>query len=387
MADRSYYQACNIVPLLPSPLRSAIFLRALDSIDQMARKRPEVPLGGWLGHPFDFGVHWGTIENYLIRRLFGPGSEPLPDDQVNARPAGVHVSEPAKYAVHRTATTLSSFSWHTTVTALQVMGLTFPLDRDVLVSPVPVGGMLGEIVEVAAKPTPIRVRAHKVTARADGFGVTVDLERCAGGVLQHSAFVSLPNGTSVYLEQRVASRDLTIAAASSGNVAIYDDRRGPYQDRDRVYLSEQGALKPADAVLHHANWVNIDDRLGCVALGAQGFRLKLSDEYMKSPFGKQYRVGLLAFEPDGTFPCVKGATLSVFTLISCPNQASVATKTLAAAVAGAGWQAKTDSALVLAVGTRLVYANWGADVYRLTCRNRTVQVQPGECGWVDVQNR
>ena len=381
----SFIQACNIVPLVPSPLRSATFLRALDSIEHMERKRPEVPIGGWLGSPFDLGIHWAAVENYLIRRLFGSGSEPLPDDQVNAQLAGVHVSEPAKYAVHRTATTLSSFSWHTTAKASQVMGLTLSLDRDVLVSPVPVGSMIGEIDEAGAKPTPIRVRAHHVTAPTDGFGVTVELSRCGGGVLQHSAFVSLPDGTSVSLEQRAATRALTVASDSSGNVAIYDDRRGPYQDRARVYRSEQGPLIPTNGVLHRANWINVDDRLGYVSLGAQGFWLNLSDTYMKSPFGEQYREGLLAFKPVSVSPCVTGTVISSFALISCPNQASPATKALAAAVAGSGWQTHADRVLALVVGNRLVYANWSTEAHRLASGDKAVQVPPGECGWKAIQ--
>lgn len=365
----SFYQACNIVPLIDSPAGSAAFVRALDALEHMQRKGPHVPTSGWLGSAFELGVHWGTVENYLMRRLLGPGATPLPDEELNAALAGVHVCEPARYAVHRTETTLSSFSWHTTTGASQVMGLTMALDRDVLVAPVPPGSYLGRLFPEDGACGQDQVISCRVTRHDDGCGVVVQLERCGGRVLQQSAFICLPDGTSVYLETRRAQSDLSILSATSGNIAVFDDLRGPYQLHDRVYRSASGVVTPDDT-LHIADWVNVDDRLGLVAVGAKGFRLRLASDYMHSPYGDQYRLGLLSFVSATTSR--HGATdkIGAFALLTCPHQSAACTGTLAARVADAGWHTETETALALIVGGRLVHADF----------------ETGQCGWTDLQN-
>ena len=364
----SFYQACNIVPLVPTPVGSAAFLRVLDALERMADKQPEVPISGWLGAALELGIHWGTVENYLVRRLFGPGAPPLPDAEVNARLAGIHVSEPGRYLVHRTATTLSSFSWHTTPDASQVMALTLPLDRDVLIAPVPTGSYLGHLALAENVDDPDRVTSHQVSQRDDGCGVVVQLQRCGGRVLQHSAFISLPDGMSVYLEQRYAQSQLTVADATSGNIAIYDDLRGPYQRADRLYFSELGPIAPDSQALIRASWVNVDDRLGFVALGAEGFRLQLANDYMRSPFGEQYRLSLLTFVPSMPTECQPGHRISAFALVTCPNQQSSETRALAATLAAAGWERDQADQLALVVGDRSVHADF----------------QTGQSGWTSL---
>ncbi len=378
----SFFQACNLIPLSSSPLRCAAFPRAIESIEKLQLKVPEVGMMGWLGYVFQFGIHWGTTENYLVRRFFGPGTDPLPDDQVDANLTGVLVNEPAMFAVHRTPTTLSSLSWRNT----QVIGMTLGLDRDVLVSSMPNTGMRGTITESGSSSTAISVLEHQIAARADGLGATLKLERCLGGVLQYSALASLPDGTSVYLEQRVATRAITLSSATSGNVAIFDDVRGAHQEQDRTYLSDNGAVTPAAGVLRPANWINVENRLGLVALGTPGFTLKLSDQYAYSPYGTQYREGLIAFVTSESSTWAAGETISDFALISSPHQISADTETLAASVIGSGWQENDELALALEIGDRLVYANWSDEVRQFTCQNLTVEAQPGECGWLDIQD-
>jgi len=355
----SFYQACNAAPLIPSPLRSAAALRALESLEQMERRHPDVNIGGWLGSPFDLGVHWGTIENYLMRRLFGPGADPLPDEQVDAALAAVHVCEPAAYAAHRTATTLSSFSWHTAAHTSQVMGLTINLDRDTLMAPVPVGSMVGSLA-VADGPEDLpRVVRHRVSPTEDGLGVVVELSRCEGAVTQHSAFHSLPDGTSVYLEERLANRALIVAAATCGNVAVYDDTRGPYQYADRTYYAATGVLDPNSETVFPGSWANVDGRLGLIALGASGFRLRLSTDYMRSPYGDQWRLGLLSFVPAGPVQCGQGERLSAFALVTCPHQSAVETGALARTLEE-GWKPEDRSAFCVTVGGWDVYADFQA---------------------------
>jgi hypothetical protein len=264
------------------------------------------------------------------------------------------------------------------------MGLTMPLDRDVLVSPVPVGSMVGSIRVEGADSSPPRLVRHRVSERPDGLGVAVELELCEGSVTQHSAFLSLPDGRSVYLEERLANRPLSIAAATSGNVALYDDTRGPYQENERSYVSGNGPVTPHPDLVHPGNWLNVDDRLGYIALGAAGFTLRLADDYLRSPFGKQYRLGLLGFMPQMNEHPRRGERISVFALATCPHQPSDATRALAEHGSAMAWAQQEDGLLALRIGERVVYADFGVRAQEVTESETDVAAVPGACGWRDL---
>ena len=352
----SFLQACNIIPLRPDPLREACFLRVLGSMERMARERPDMHVSGNITFAFDFGTAWGLTENYLMRRLFGTPEEAIPEEQIEERLAGVHLNEPAKFAVHRAASSVSGFSWHRIERASQVMGITMPLDKDVLCCAHSCGSYIGQVVVDAAVPAvPLNVRRHSIHARDDGFGVVAELERCAGAVTQHCAFVSLPDGCSVYLEQRVAREAVSLVSAESGTVWIYDDLRWPFQKRPRAFLSQGGVLQPVSGELNAGNWLNVDERMGYVAVGGVPFTLT------KSMAG--YHTWRLAFVHPASIaaprPYAPGQTISSFAVVSCPNQSARETERLAEATAAQGWSIEGDGALALMVGPYLVHADFG----------------------------
>ena len=132
-----YLQAANILPHAPGPVRKACLLRTLSSLEAMVAECPDEPMNGWIGFPYDLGSTWGLTQNYLMFRLFGDGGEALAGERLEATLAGVFASEDGQFAVHRTPSTLSSFSWRRTGKPPLVMGLTMPLDQDVLPYPMP----------------------------------------------------------------------------------------------------------------------------------------------------------------------------------------------------------------------------------------------------------
>ncbi len=273
----SFFQAGNVVPLKPDPLRNACFLRSLSCLEKMAAERPELPLDGWLGWADEFGTTWGLTGNYMMRRLFGSPKDAWPEDQIEAKLAGVHVFESGQFVIHRTPTTLSSFSWHTSAKASQILGLTVPLNKDVPCYPMP-GSLIGDVREAGTTGTAdgglsLKLLSHKLDLRRDGFGIMLELERCEGKVRQSCAFVSLPDGTSVYLEERVAGRDMAIASAVSGNVVLHDDTRWVYQPRPRDYFGTEGALAPQEAGVFTTPWVNVDNIMGYISMGSSATRL------------------------------------------------------------------------------------------------------------------
>mgnify|MGYP007113692983 CR=1 FL=1 len=74
-------------------------------------------------------VMMATRGERLLARLFGaPSAGPL-ERGLEAALQGTHVSEHGCFAIHRTATAVSSFSWHARTDPARVMGLTMPLER------------------------------------------------------------------------------------------------------------------------------------------------------------------------------------------------------------------------------------------------------------------
>lgn len=376
----SFFQACSVVPLKPSPLRNAAFLRALDSLEKIATERPDLPMSGWLRLDllrYDFGSGWGLTENYLMRRFFGTGGSALPLADVPAQLAGVHISEGAKFVLHRTPRTISSFSWHTSARASQVMGLTMPLDRDVLCSPLPVGSYIGDIRESPTAAPGLQVLSHHVQARADGFEAMVELLLCSGKVRQSSAFVSLPDGMSVYLEERTAVSPVEIVRAESGNVSIYDDMRWVYQKAPRKFFAPGGPVEPSPARIHSGNWLNVDNRMGYVALGLHSFRL----ERFEPP--NQYRTCRLAFvhtshprEENASLHFTPGERISTFALVSCPNLTKEETALLAESITRAGWLANERGVLAIQVGAHIVHANFASHPQRLVLHGSAPDLPP-----------
>ena len=92
-------------------------------METIAAERPGVPMSGWIGFPHDLGSTWGLTQNYLPLRLFGDGGEALPDDRLETELAGLFASEHGKFVVHRTPSTVSSFSWRSMGKQPPVMGL------------------------------------------------------------------------------------------------------------------------------------------------------------------------------------------------------------------------------------------------------------------------
>lgn len=386
----SFFQACDIVPLMPTPLRKACFLRALDTLERMASERPELPMSAWIGCPYDLGVTWGLTQNYLIGRLFGAGDQAVPDDEVEAELAAVHVSSQGRFAVHRTPTTLSSFSWHAEGDLPKVMGMTMPLDRDVLCYPLP-WGYIGEVREAGEDASLLKEASHSVTECEDGFGVTLELEWRSGKVRQDCAFVSLPDGRSVYLEQRQATREVAVALATSGNVAIYDDPQLLYQKGPRVFHGEEGELDASAPRIRQGNWLNVDDRMGYVALTNSLLRLgkQKGRPCIWRGTGTMYDTCRLEFvhvaeDAEGAQGSAKfeaGARIGTFAMVTCPCKTGDETAALAAEIKKHGWHMDQPGALALMLSPYLVYANFSEQNVAVSCGSDLVKIDAKSCGW------
>jgi hypothetical protein len=384
-----YLQAANVIPPKPGPLRKACLLRTLASIERMATEYPDQPMNGWIGLPYDLGSTWGLTQNYLMFRLFGDGGEAMPDDQLETSLAGVFASEHGKFVVHRTPKTISSFSWRSTGKQLPVMGLTMPLDEDVLCYPMP-WSYIGQVRE-SGEPAKLQVHSHQLAVHEDGFAVTVELGWCSGKVRQSCAFVSLPDGRSVYLEERRAEANVTIDLATSGSVTFFDDPRWVYQGKPRTLFGEQGSLKSETGTHFRGNWVNIDDRMGYAALGTEHFHLFAVSgrPCIWRGDGTMYHTCRLAFvhltrAASKAFPASfeLGEQISRFALVTCPAQTKEATAEFARRMDRHGWQTAEDGVLALMLDRYSVYANFSSGTRSIFDDLKTISVAPETSGWV-----
>ena len=386
----SLFQACDLVPLRPTAQRKAWFLRSLERLEKMARECPELPMSGWLGVPYDLGTTWGLAQNYMMSRLFGVGGETIADAELERE--RVHVSRSGCFALHRTHDTISSVSWHGRTEPPKVMGLTMPLDRDVLCYPMP-WSIIGEVHEAADGETDecgatLGLVRHQIEAREDGFSLMLELSWCSGKVRQNCAFISLPDGRSVYLEERVALEDVVLARAVSGNIALFDDTRWPFQDGPRAYHGASGRLRPDGTNTMVGNWLNIDDRMGCIVLGSDRFRLyrREGKPCIWRNDGTMYDTCRLEFLPSesecGPVLFRSGAHISSFGMVSCPNQTRQATAATAATLRETGWLLDAEGALAFEVPRFLVYANFSAENRSAPTGPGRQTLPPNRSGWV-----
>lgn len=383
-----FLQAANIIPHKPSPLRKACLLRSLASVETMAAECPDQPMNGWIGFPYDLGSTWGLTQNYLMFRLFGDGGEALADDQLETKLAGVFASEYGKLMIHRTPTTISSFSWHSTGKRPNVMGLTMPLEKDVLCYPMP-WSYAGQVRELGKQPT-LKVHSHHLASHEDGFAVTVELAWCSDKVQQNCAFVSLPDGRSVYLEERRAKEEVVVELATSGNITFFDDPRWVYQAKPRTFSAEQGSLKPKNGMLCKGNWINIDDRLGYAVLDSNQFRLfaVLGRPCIWRGNGTMYhtcRLEFVSVTPTATKATAvsfnAGERISRFAMVTCCSQKKEETAALAGSIDTAGWHIVEGGVLAIVLDKYLVYSNSSSTTKLMSDGNRTVLLAPKTSGW------
>lgn len=388
----SLFQVCNLVTLQPNPQRKACFLRSLATMEEMARKRPDAPMSAWIGVPYDLGTTWGLTQNYLMSRFYGDGGEALLDASYESSLAGVHLSEDGCFVMHRTPETISTFSWHARTKEPKAMGLTMPLDRDVLCYPMPwssIGNVREALPDEVIDAADLAVVRHDVQVAQDGFSVTIELTWCSGKVRQDCAFVSLPDGRTVYLERRAAVEDVTIACGTCGDITVCDDTQWVFQDGPRAYFGAPGRLDPEQEGPHCGNWLNIDNRMGCIAMGADQFLLARCKgrPCIWRGDGTMYDICRIGFLPDvferEELSFGSGEQISNFAMVSCPNQTSQETAALASALQENGISIGPDGLFVIELPQFTVWANLSGAPQTLEARTGSVELPPFRSGWLD----
>jgi hypothetical protein len=145
--------------------------------------------------------------------------------------------------------------------------------------------------------------------------------------------------------------------------------------KPRAFFTSEGPLEPDPARRYPGPWVNVDDRMGYIALGQDAIQLVTSTKF--------YHTWEFAFVPGaaapGTFKA--GERISAFALVSCPNQTTRETAAFADRLRQIGWKVNRGGVLAIAVDKYLVHANFSAEMSSVTDGNRTVRLPPMTAGW------
>ena len=386
----SFFQVCSMAALKHHPRRKAALIRSIENLENMAREWPDLPMHAWLGLPVDLGCTWGLTQNYLACRFFGTGDKALRDEELESSLAGVHKSDQGRFVMHRTKNSLSSFSWHPKA----LMGMTMPLDRDVMVYPMPLSAV-GEVYEQVPNskkdaPFSFKSKSLAVSKMERGLGALVRIEMCRGKVKQHSAFISLPDGNSVYLSQRTAVQKVKLGTSANGSVTVIDDSRLPYQGEARQFFIAGGQVEPNAQKTFRTHWVNVDGRMGYAVLGGNALKLNpvKGKPRIRRGTGTMYHTVRLSFvdhKPGTRFDA--GEPMGSFAMVSCPNQDQKATAQLSTAIQKEGWAANQNGFLALRAGNYLVLANFTEKEKSIRVKDRIWGVSPFTASWLDLNQR
>ena len=385
----SFIQACNLAFLRPTPDRVACFLQCVQHYENTITERPGLPMNGWIGFPIDLQSLWGLTQNYLMCRRFGLGS--FTDAELDAvtPPTGAYVSDQAGLAIQRTAHSISSFCWQGRGDAPAVLGMTMPLNRDILCYPMPWNliGMVSELPDAGHETAPaLAYIRHSAKAIDGGFGVMLDLAWAGGKVAQQCAFIALPDGRSVYVERRTALADVALEKMSSGTITFFDDERLLYQNAPRRYVGEEGILQPDESRFFAGNWLNVDDQLGIAVLGASFLTCYREPGVAEIFRGDEtmYDTCRLAFAMSAsTEPLrfLKGEDISRCIVVSCPGHSAEETQQLAHLLAGSKDAWFSGTGLVLNLGEAVVHVNFSDDQQHTAYQGHQRHLDANSCGW------
>jgi hypothetical protein len=227
------------------------------------------------GSPHGFGRHATTIDQvayaFLAHEIFGPSAKPLSARQVAAQANGVHTHDWIEALWQRTDDKFVSFSWTN-----RLMGMLIPIGPGHDGNPyftVPIAdGFLGSFDLAPRGDTKTKVLDYKWRTFDNGFETSGELLRNGGRLQQTLRLTSLGEKTVVYQDVVVAMEDVVVEHEKGVPLGIENDEITGGQ---RLVSFQNGqslcdCAKPPGPLAIGGNWVNIDSRLGMVAIQGEG---------------------------------------------------------------------------------------------------------------------
>jgi len=281
--------------------------------------------GVFLPEEFSFpSAQADTLEMYMHVYLavgsFGEGPASMTASDYWKSLTGVHLYEAGKFAVTRTAGSVSTFSWGD-----QPMGMILPLQKDLLLAPNE-RNLIGTIaIHGLKKEQPKVIKA--VPRLLDGnFTVSGEISRANGAFSQRFAYTALADGRTVYIDDLTVLREVHEPQINLGTLSVLNDKNWIFHDGSRQLFWENGQRsfrvrdgKPAQPAELSSKWYNLDDTLGIV-VAASGERQYYDDNKKIGNGRLEQHFHLNSLLADASQVDANSAPLTRTTVVFYPNQ-------------------------------------------------------------------
>lgn len=308
------------------------------------------------------------VASCLLHLFGGVGVEPSDGDEMNARLSGVYVYPYGCSVIHRTRNSFTSFSWRN-----RVMGLTLPAKGCWSITPLPASYTGTAQFEVDSQrslhgnePYVLQTEKENIRDYGDGFGAIATLKRGVEELRQDVAFVSLPDGKSVYIECIQVLRSCKITEMNTGMIGIRNEHYSVMPDlaqgRRTLHLPDRSATyegfyggEPNEITdFAPAKWIQVDDEIGYVLFGSQGIR------YINQHVYKKWKgvedVLILNRRSEVSFKGPK--ILEPFVVFTLPNRTKEETKAMANLAQL--FTCKEECVILLGCESQLIFANFNS---------------------------
>jgi hypothetical protein len=169
-----------------------------------------------------------------------------------------------KFAVVRSERSVATFSW-----GRQVMGMVFPLRKDLLLTPND-RGMIGIVRSDAKKrETPV-MKQVELSRPLGGFAACGIVGRGQDGATeQRFAFIALPDGRTIYADDFPPTTEevdrIPLGVLNDEKWVYHDGKRTLYYATGAKIFAAADAAKAADFTFE-SPWYNLDNALGMICL-------------------------------------------------------------------------------------------------------------------------
>ncbi|WP_127584947.1 hypothetical protein [Paenibacillus koleovorans] len=271
------------------------------------------------------------LKSFLLHSFGGDGTPPSDREAFHRRMEGVHHYPYGSFIIHKTKRAFSAFNWRS-----NVLALTLPESGIWSLTPM-LNNYVGTIefetsngVKGLTNETRVRhVERDHVLPHADGFGVCTTIPRGDRELLQHVAFVSLPDGRTVYLEQFHAVKPCRIKHMHTGILGVRNEHYRQLPDVAKGYRTMYGSDgtvatfegmfggRPDERyAFGPVPYLNLDQQIGFQVFGSAGMQYWNRHEFPKYT-GVENSIVLNAREQVVMEP---GASLPPLTVFTLPNR-------------------------------------------------------------------
>lgn len=201
---------------------------------------------------------WAAMA-YLLMGQLGEGPAPVSDESLWKSLAGRRVFETGKFGILRTDHSVATFSW-----GQQALGQVYPLRDDLLCTPNE-RSMIGRIMLDDKKQDEPKVIDIKIMPDEKSLGICGILDRANGAVEQRFAYLALPDGRVIWVDQLTLKKDAP-KSIDLGTIGILNDPNWPaHPSASRKLVWDKGEktfeaknAKTDDVLNIQSPWYNID---------------------------------------------------------------------------------------------------------------------------------